>query len=90
MIQLTTLYDEYIDRSKPSEQKKNPVEYIVPPPSRGVRTITIKNDILTFFYTLMNVFILDPEQATAIKFWYAKPCAKMFLYSISDKFKPKF
>ena len=30
MIPLTTLYDEYIDRSKMSEQK-NPVEYIVPP-----------------------------------------------------------
>ena len=28
----TTLYDEYIDRPKLSEQlKKNPVEYIVPP-----------------------------------------------------------
>ena len=33
MIPLTTLYDEYIDRSKVSEQK-NPVEYVVPPPSR--------------------------------------------------------
>ena len=41
MISLTTLYDEYIDQSKLSEQKKNPVEYIVPPPpSRGVGTIT--------------------------------------------------
>ena len=38
MIPLTTLYDEYIDRSKLSEQK-NPFEYIVPPPSRGVGTI---------------------------------------------------
>ena len=31
MIPLTTLYDEYIDRSKLSEQK-NPFEYIVPVP----------------------------------------------------------
>ena len=30
MIPLTTLYDEYIDRPKLSEQK-NPFEYIVPP-----------------------------------------------------------
>ena len=32
MIPLTILYDEYIDRPKLTEQKKNPVEYIVPPP----------------------------------------------------------
>ena len=30
MIPLTALYDEYIDRSKLSEQK-NPFEYIAPP-----------------------------------------------------------
>ena len=41
MIPLITLYDEYIDRSKLSEQK-NPVEYIVPPPSRGVGPINVK------------------------------------------------
>ena len=34
MIPLTTLYNEYIDWPKLSEQKK--VEYIVHPPSRGV------------------------------------------------------
>ena len=39
MILVSTLYDEYIDRPKLTEQKKkNPVEYIVPPPSRGVGT----------------------------------------------------
>ena len=32
---LTFLYDEYIDRPKLSE-KKNPLEYIVPPPTSGV------------------------------------------------------
>ena len=37
MIPLTTLFDEYNDRSNLSEQKK-PFEYIVPPPSRGVGT----------------------------------------------------
>ena len=31
MIPLTILYDEYIGRPKLTEQKKNPVEYIVPP-----------------------------------------------------------
>ena len=31
MTPLTILYDEYIDRPKLTEQKKNPVEYIVPP-----------------------------------------------------------
>ena len=34
MIPLTTLYFEYIDRSKLTEQK-NPFECILPPPSRG-------------------------------------------------------
>ena len=34
MIPVSTLYDEYIDRPKLTEQK-NPFEYIVPPPSRG-------------------------------------------------------
>ena len=37
MIPASTLYDEYINRPKLTEQK-NPVEYIVPPPSRGVGT----------------------------------------------------
>ena len=37
MIPVSTLYDEYIDRPKLTEQKK-PVEYIVPPPSKGVGT----------------------------------------------------
>ena len=35
MIPVSTLYDEYIDRPKLTEQK-NPFEYIVPSPSRGV------------------------------------------------------
>ena len=39
MIPLTFLYDEYIDRPKLSEQKKNPFEYIVPPPTSGVGTM---------------------------------------------------
>ena len=32
MIPVSTLYDEYIDRPKLTEQKKTPAEYIVPPP----------------------------------------------------------
>ena len=39
MIPVSTLYDEYIERRKFKEQKKNPVEYIVPPPSRGSEQI---------------------------------------------------
>ena len=39
MIPLTFLYDEYIDRPKFTEQKKNPFEYIVPSPTSGVGTI---------------------------------------------------
>ena len=47
MIPLTFLYDEYIDRSKLSEQK-NPLEYIVPPPTRGVGTETSSVLIIDF------------------------------------------
>ena len=42
MIPVSTLYDEYIDRPKLSEQK-NPFEYIVPPSSRGVGTNIAKD-----------------------------------------------
>ena len=35
MIPLTTLYNDYIDRPKLTEQK-NPFEYIVPPPLKWV------------------------------------------------------
>ena len=34
MIPVSTLYDEYMDRRKLTEQKK-PFEYIVPPPQEG-------------------------------------------------------
>ena len=40
MILVSTLYDEYIDRPKLTEQKK-PFEYIAPSPSRGARTIKV-------------------------------------------------
>ena len=40
MIPLTFLCDEYIDRPKLTEQK-NPFEYIVPPPTSGVGTISV-------------------------------------------------
>ena len=33
MMPFTTLYDEYIDRSKLTEQKIQ-IEYIVPPPTK--------------------------------------------------------
>ena len=38
MIPVSTLYDDYIERRKFTEQKKkNPVEYIVPPPPQEGR-----------------------------------------------------
>ena len=40
MIPHTTLYDDYIDRPKLTEQK-NPFEYIVPAPLKWVGTIKI-------------------------------------------------
>ena len=35
MIPVSILYYEYIDRPKLTKQKKNPSEYIVPPPQVG-------------------------------------------------------
>ena len=51
MIPLTTLYDDYIDRPKLSEQK-NPVEYIVPPsPLKwgSERTITFEKTSMQYY-----------------------------------------
>ena len=46
MIPVSTLYGEYIDRPKLTEQK-NPFEYIVPPPSRGSEQLsTFSSEIL--------------------------------------------
>ena len=44
MIPVSTLYDEYIDRPKLSEQK-NPFQYVVPPTS-GVGTKILKEDFI--------------------------------------------
>ena len=43
MIPLTFLYDEYIDR--PILTEKKPFEYIVPPPTSGVGTISSFSNI---------------------------------------------
>ena len=54
MIPVSTLYDEYIDRRKLTEQK-NPFEYIVPPPQEG-RNKHAKN------YTNKNVLFKSTEK----------------------------
>ena len=46
MIPVSTLYDEYIDRQKLSEQK-NPNVYKDPPPSGGIGTKTVCYSNLT-------------------------------------------
>ena len=57
MIPLTTLYDEYIDRSNLTEQK-NPFEYIVPPTSRGSEQLkqieTIAQELTDDFETKLR------------------------------------
>ena len=52
MIPLTTLYDEYFDRSKLSEQKK-PIDYLVPPTQEGSEQ---KSTILTKITCLGSVY----------------------------------
>ena len=56
MIPVSTLYDEYIDRPKLSEQK-NPFEYIVPPSSRGVGTFTLARGCVQFVARLFCGFL---------------------------------
>ena len=40
MIPVSTLYDEYIDRPKLSEQK-NQIEYIIPPPQEVLEQLEV-------------------------------------------------
>ena len=55
MIPLTILYDEYIGRPKLTEQKKNPVDYIVPPPTSGIGTNISQN---VWVYSKLPIFQL--------------------------------
>ena len=48
MIPVRTLFNEYIDRPKLTEQK-NPFEYIDPSPSIGVGTFNFKKAFLDEF-----------------------------------------
>ena len=58
MILLTTLYDEYIDRSILTEQK-NPFEYIVPPPPQeGSKQLFLYPEIFHFIPT-PNIFVIQ-------------------------------
>ena len=59
MIPLTTLYDEYIDRPKLTEQKK-PLEYIVPPsPLKWGRNNKRNDNVLRMSYLpkCINMYI---------------------------------
>ena len=70
MLPLTTLYDEYVDRPNLSEQK-NPFEYIIPPPSRGVgKTIWAKNiaDDVTCQSMKLKLFTKNFTKKDLIKF----------------------
>ena len=51
MIPVSTLYDEYIDRRKLTEQK-NPFEYIVPPTLKRGRNNYICLQFINIFKTL--------------------------------------
>ena len=61
MIPVSTLYDEYIDRPKLTEQK-NPFEYIVPPPpppqegSEQSKPVTVCVRALCFKHLVCFIF----------------------------------
>ena len=68
MIPLTTLYDEYIDRVKLPEQKTiNPVDYIVPPASRGGGTNTRTREMCQLLLKDMSIvsiiWVKSPKNA---------------------------
>ena len=63
MIPVSTLYDEYIDRPKLTEQK-NPFEYIVPPPSRGVRNNKFKVGLCSMLESVDRVLRAQPSKDT--------------------------
>ena len=69
MIPLTFLYDEYIDRPKFTEQKKNPFEYIVPSPTSGVGT---KKHLIFAVTNLAQFACGDTVSSACIA--YAKTC----------------
>ena len=57
MIPVSTLYDEYIDRPKLTEQK-NPFEYVVPPHTFGSEQILIFIRDGCFRYIIAGVAII--------------------------------
>ena len=59
MIPLTTLYDDYIDRPKLTEQKNNPFEYIVLPPLELVGTIRARIAILHGILSVLEVIFSE-------------------------------
>ena len=70
MIPVSTLYDEYIDRPKLTEQKKNPFEYIDPPPFKRGRNKKIEFfSYLFYLYHLLREGIIDCYIVEII--WYS-------------------
>ena len=63
MIPLTFLYDEYIDRPKLTEQKKNPFEYIVPPPHKWGRN---NNQFKVAIYKFLWTDISDQNESWSV------------------------
>ena len=93
MIPVSTHYDEYIDWPKLKlSDKKNPFEYIVPPPSRGVGTksnhcslicAVLFNKIYLFRYIVeASYFVKDTT--------YQLNYTKIRLISISFQINIKF
>ena len=68
MIPLTTLFDDYIDRTKLFEQK-NPFEYIVHPQLKWVGTISDeKFGRFSFLYPILQFFLIKNRWTVASYF----------------------
>ena len=74
MMPLTTLYDDYIDRPKLSEHKKNPFGYIVPPPPKWVVT----NTLFIPLFTVANSLCFERNSALKLLHKFFRSPNSMF------------
>ena len=96
MIPVSTLYDEYIDRPKLQNwlNKKNPLEYIVPPPPQEgseqkfwIKIFTQKNQKLHRFATQEAQNQAEKQRVLMNRKTFTKERALRYITSVDGTFK---
>ena len=91
MIPVSTLYDEYIDWRKLTEQKKrNPFEYIVPPPSRGVGTKFHSRQLINYCSTFKITSFYHTIQCSRTLFYVIDRCLKSYYATYKRIYKRSY